>query len=385
MKKYILWAISLLLGVAACITEKGEPHHPAAGLTRLHETFETLSNESSISQLSGWSNIMIVDSTYTAPLQWLAYESGCNTAMQASAHKYDDSNRGIHYESWLLTPPLDFDHATNKTLSFRVMATYWQNSTTLDVFLVSDLAAIKSHPEKLILLRANLPTSSNTDKWLKNTLDMSNVTGTSMLGFCYRAVGGNGASTSFRIDDVAFGDVSSGHNLPLLEELFESGLGKFTPVSVTGAKTWEWNGNAASAPYAYAAKISGFESNKSNPNEDWLISPPIDLSNVRSATLTFEQSINKGVASVEVMKQEQMVLASTSCTDPNNPSAAEWTPLTIPTYPSGSSWRFTCSEKIDLTPYAGEKNLRIAFKYKCGNDAAATWGIVNVKVAENRE
>ncbi|MDR0712285.1 MAG: choice-of-anchor J domain-containing protein [Prevotellaceae bacterium] len=384
MKKNILWAILLLLGVASCATEKGAPQYSTAGLTLLYETFDAMSDESSINQLSGWSNIMIVDSIYTAPLQWLAYKSGCNVVMQASAHKFDDSNKGIHYESWLLSPPLDFDNAVNKTLSFRLLATYWQNSTTLDVFLVPDFSAIKAHPEKLIPLRVNLPTQGNADKWLSSTLDMSNLKGSAMLGFCYRATGGNGASTSFRIDDVKFGDVGSDRNTLLFEELFASGLGDFTAVNVTGEKTWEWNDNAKNAPYVYAAKISGFESDKSYPNEDWLISPSIDLSGAQSATLIFEQSINKGVASAEVMRQEQVALASTGCTDPANPSAADWTPLAIPIYPSGSAWRFACSEKIDLTPYAGAKNLRIAFKYKCGDEAAATWSIANFKVLGGR-
>jgi hypothetical protein len=382
MKKNFLWAIAISFGVASCIAEKGDPQQPAAGLTRLHETFEALSDENSITRLSGWTNIMVVDSTYTAPLQWLAYETGCNMAARASAHMFDNSNSGIRYETWLLTPPLDFDKAVNKTLSFRVQATHWQHTTTLDAFLVPDLSAVKSKPQKLVQLKANLPTLSSANRWLKTTLTMGGAQGVAMLGFRYRAVGGSAASTSFLVDDVMFGDVGALPDVCIFEESFEESLGQFTPVSKSGEQKWEWNGNAASAPYVNAAKISGYTSGASTPNEDWLISPPIDLSNVQSATLTFDQNINKGTPSAAVMRQEQRVLASTTCTDGGKPDDAAWVPLAVTRYPSGSSWDFACSGKISLTPYAGSSNVRIAFTYTCGDSNAATWSLANVKVAK---
>ncbi|MDR0415095.1 MAG: choice-of-anchor J domain-containing protein [Prevotellaceae bacterium] len=380
MKQNILWAVALLFAVASpsCDMEKGDPQ-PPGGLTQLYETFESLSSKNSVSQLSGWTNIMVVDSAYTAPLQWQAYETGCNMVMQASAHKYDDSNRGIRYESWLLTPPLDFNRTANKTLSFRSQAAYWMDSTTLDVFLVKDISAIGA-PEKLVPLQANLPTQSTTNKWLTTTLNMSGVKGVAMLGFRYRAVGGASASTSFRIDDVTFGDVSKSPNVPLLAEDFTKSLGGFTVVSKTGAQQWSWNSNTANAPYTHAAKISGFVSGNSNPNEDWLISPSVDLSRVQGATLIFEHSINKGLPSVEVMRQEQTVLVSTNCVDPDKPDNATWESLTIPAYPSGTTWTFACSGRISLSKYTGSSNVRIAFKYVSGKDNAATWSIANFKV-----
>lgn len=381
MKKNILWAIAMSLGVASCATEKEEPQQPAGGLTRLHETFEALGDENSITRLNGWANIMVVDSVYTAPLQWLAHETGCNMAAQASAHKFDNSNSGIRYETWLLTPPLDFGSAVNKTLSFKLQATHWSDGATLDVFLAPDFSAIKSDPKKLTPLKANLPTSSSVSRWLKTALNMSGTQGVAMLGFRYRAVGGNSASTSFLVDDVIFGDVSASPSAFIFEESFAESLGRFTPVSKSGAQEWAWNGNATSAPYTTAAKISGYSAGASTPNEDWLISPPIDLSSVQDATLTFEQNINKGTPSLGVMRREQAVLASTTCTDSSKPDAATWEPLTAVRYPSGSSWSFACSGKISLAPYAGSSNVRIAFKYTCGDNSAATWSLANVRVA----
>ncbi|MDR0712366.1 MAG: choice-of-anchor J domain-containing protein [Prevotellaceae bacterium] len=382
MKKHILWAIAISLGVASCIAEKGDPQQPASGLTRLHETFEALSDENSITRLNGWANIMVVDTAYTAPLQWLAYETGCNMAAQASAHMFDNSNSGIRYETWLLTPPLDFSNAANKELSFKLQATHWNDNTTLDVFLVPDLSAIKSDQKKLVPLKATLPTSTGANRWLKTTLNMGGTQGVAMLGFRYRGVGGNSASTSFLVDDVIFGDVSALPNVFIFEESFAESLGRFTPVSKSGVQEWEWNGNATSAPYVNAAKISGYSSGSSTPNEDWLISPPIDLSGVQSATLTFEQNINKGTPSAEVMRQEQAVLVSTTCTDSSKPDNAAWEPLAVTRYPSGTSWSFACSGKVSLTPYAGSSNVRIAFRYTCGSSNAATWSLANVKVAK---
>ncbi|MDR3187569.1 MAG: choice-of-anchor J domain-containing protein [Prevotellaceae bacterium] len=381
MRKNIFCAMAALLGAASCTPEKSDPQQPATPLTQLHETFEVLSDENSITRLTGWANVMVVNATYTAPLQWLAREAGCNMAAQASAHKFDDSNRGVRYETWLLTPPLDFDNAASRAISFRVQAAYWKDDTQLDVFLVPNLAAIEGNQGALIPLQANLPTSSSLNRWLPTTLDMSGARGVAMLGFRYRGVGGSSASTSFLVDDVTFGDVGSAPSAAIFEETFAESLGGFTPVSKSGAQSWTWNSNTANAPYAHAAKVSGYVSGVSAPNEDWLISPPVDLSGVQRATLAFEHSINKGAPAVKVMRREQTALVSTTCTDATNPDAATWEPLEIPRYPSGSTWTFACSGKIDLTPYAGRPNVRIAFKYTSGGSDAATWSIANLKIA----
>jgi len=59
-----------------------------------------------------------------------------------------------------------------------------------------------------------------------------------------------------------------------------TGLGDFTPVSVSGAQNWAWD-----ATYL-CAKISGYSSGNKD-NENWLISPSIDLTSKSTAKLVF--------------------------------------------------------------------------------------------------
>ena len=67
-----------------------------------------------------------------------------------------------------------------------------------------------------------------------------------------------------------------------VSETFETGMGSFTTQSVSGDQVWEY-----SAQYKYMS-ISGYVATVNNANEDWLISPKIDLSGVTAAKLTFD-------------------------------------------------------------------------------------------------
>ena len=75
-------------------------------------------------------------------------------------------------------------------------------------------------------------------------------------------------------------------NVPLFSEGFETNWNDWTKISVTGAQEWRLDtqfGNPGSC-----AVMSGFASGSNNVNEDWLISPEINLSSVEGAKLTFQ-------------------------------------------------------------------------------------------------
>ena len=60
--------------------------------------------------------------------------------------------------------------------------------------------------------------------------------------------------------------------------------------------------------------------------------------------------------------------------------------MTIPSagYPSGANWTFIPSTPMSLLPYAGQNNVRIAFKYmsSASDNAAGSWEVKNVMVTE---
>lgn len=145
-------------------------------------------------------------------------------------------------------------------------------------------------------------------------------------------------------------------------ETFASNLGTFTTNNVKGNYTWRWISGYAS--------MSGYGSGANFENEDWLISPEIDLSQLTSAGFTFDHTINKGV--VANMKTEQTLWITKD-------NGTTWKKLSIPAYPAGNNWVFVNSREIDLDAYTGSK-IKIAFKYNCTTTASATWEIKNFKI-----
>jgi len=148
----------------------------------------------------------------------------------------------------------------------------------------------------------------------------------------------------------------------IYSETFGSSLGSFTSNNVLGTQAWKFASG-------FGASMSGY-SGGNIANEDWLISPEVDLTKYSSAALSFNHTINKGV--VANMKTEQTLLITKD-------NGVSWTKLTIPTYPAGNVWTFVNSGEISLDAYVGNK-VKIAFKYLSTTSSSATWEINNFQI-----
>ncbi|MDR1227188.1 MAG: DUF5017 domain-containing protein [Prevotellaceae bacterium] len=149
--------------------------------------------------------------------------------------------------------------------------------------------------------------------------------------------------------------------------LTQGSFDKFTAYSVTGTEAWEFDA-------LYGAKMSGYITATAE-NEDWFISPAIDLAGATSANLTFDHA--RGPAgSMSVSTSNYSLWISTDYTS-GDPSAATWTELTIPTHGT-TAWAYVSSGQIELTQKAA--STRFAFKYVCDNAESATWEIKNIVV-----
>nr|WP_294934240.1 DUF5689 domain-containing protein [uncultured Flavobacterium sp.] len=157
--------------------------------------------------------------------------------------------------------------------------------------------------------------------------------------------------------------------VPLFEETFSSTFPNWTKFSVTGAQVWTLE-SAFGNPVP-CAKMSGYASGNQN-NEDWLISPAINLSSVTSATLTFDTATKFAGNALQVY-------ISTNYSGSGNPSAATWTPVSATLSPTGGNFVWTSSGAIDLAPYIGN-TIYIGYKYTSTTAAAATWEVDNVKI-----
>lgn len=159
------------------------------------------------------------------------------------------------------------------------------------------------------------------------------------------------------------------------------GIGDFKAISIKGDQVWAWNS------YKYML-MTGYVSGAYFDNEDWLVSPAMNLIERVNPWLNFThvgRYFNAGAPNPESMKKAISVWVSTK-SDGNSINIDDWTKVEIPAagYPSGLNWTFIPSTGIDLSAYAGKSNVRIAFRYlsSAADNAAGSWEIKNVFVTE---
>ncbi|NVO18897.1 MAG: hypothetical protein HXX13_04305 [Bacteroidetes bacterium] len=161
------------------------------------------------------------------------------------------------------------------------------------------------------------------------------------------------------------------NNPPLYWESLKTGLGSLLVKSVTGDQQWEYK------PVYGCAAITGYASGN-HPNEDWLITPPLDLSLINSAALSFSQVINHSIQTA--LSTNHTVWISKNYNE-GDPSAADWEQLTIPIYPPGNDWTFYTSGTIEIpVSYLGQSNVCIGFKYLSNPEVSSDWELKNIVV-----
>lgn len=181
-----------------------------------------------------------------------------------------------------------------------------------------------------------------------------------------------GSTYQFLVRDESDIKLTNPRVVPLFEETFTSNFPNWTKFSVTGAEVWSIDtlyGNPGSC-----AKMSGYNSGNKN-NEDWLISPAIDLSAVTNVSLKFDTATKFSGNALEA-------LISTNYSGTGDPTTATWTTLSATLSPSTGSYAWTGSGLINISAFTGGK-VYVAFKYTSTTAAAATWEVDNVKITEN--
>lgn len=182
----------------------------------------------------------------------------------------------------------------------------------------------------------------------------------------YFGTAGLKSITEYVLDGQSSGGTEEPSGDAILEESFNNTFGSFTTQNVLGAQEWKPNS------YGYVS-MSAYSNGSSAANEDWLISPVIDLSKER--TLTFEHAMGKAGLDLSNAPEQYTVWVSTDYNGDVN--TATWTQVNI-TYPATSGWTFeTVTTKL---PAVGAKAY-FAFKYKNAENAnTITWEIKNLSV-----
>lgn len=171
------------------------------------------------------------------------------------------------------------------------------------------------------------------------------------------------------------GGTQPGEEKVLLDESFDANQGNFTisDIKLPEGSTYVWQWGQFDKDNTQYMKASANINKVNHAAESWLISPSIDLTSAKKATLTFEHCHKYGAD-----KSKEMTLWVADAGTQASAEATGWTQVVIPAYGSGNDYKYV-SATIDLTAYVG-KSVQVAFRYVSTADAAALWQINSVKV-----
>lgn len=154
--------------------------------------------------------------------------------------------------------------------------------------------------------------------------------------------------------------------------LTQASFDKFSKFSVLGDQVWSFDAR-------YGAVMTGFASNVSYANEDWLITPAMNLSGKTDVKLSFDHARGPaGSITIGVTEGYYTVWVSNNY-DSGNPSTATWTEITGVVHGT-TAWGYVSSGNLTVPTANLSTNAKIAFKYKSISGASATWEVKNVLV-----
>ena len=167
-------------------------------------------------------------------------------------------------------------------------------------------------------------------------------------------------------------------------EGFDGDLATWTwiPYNVLGDQVWEWADGYGNPPGC--AKMTGYDGGAFD-NEDWLISPSLDLTEYEDITFGFEQARN--YASNDGL----FVKISTDYDGTSDPSTSgTWTDISDLYIWHEGGWDFIDAGTVDISEYSSA-TTHIAFVFTSTTDGSATWeldnlnvlGVLNTGIADN--
>jgi hypothetical protein len=155
----------------------------------------------------------------------------------------------------------------------------------------------------------------------------------------------------------------------------------FTQFSVTGPQIWDCtafgrdpNAPTGTAAFPNAVEINGFANNINNLNEDWLISPKLDLTGTTFPLLSFWSRNAFAGAPLELK-------ISTDYTGSGDPRLATWTDLNGK-FPSQGSDTWTLSSNINLSNFKSG-GVYIAYVYTSTTDDGSRWTLDDISLVNS--
>lgn len=152
----------------------------------------------------------------------------------------------------------------------------------------------------------------------------------------------------------------------------QASFGKFTAVSVKGDQVWTFDSQYS------CVKMSGYANGATVANEDWFISPAMDLTGKSNVNVSFNHAFGPktSVPTTEETKAQYTVWVSNDFN--GDVTTATWTELKGMVYGT-DGWAWVNSGELAIPAENLKANCRIAWKYVC-EDVSATWEIKEIIV-----
>lgn len=169
------------------------PVEPVDPVSSLNATFEGVT---AISQLPGWSlkNVIGNKSWY-----FTSFEENSYAAITGYKGTSTDG-----YESWLITPPLNFNAMAKKVLSFQSQAAY-TGTDKLEVFVMTTADPSTATLSALECHIAEPPATGYSGFEASGEISLESFSGVGYIGFRYTAPAGASGYRTYCIDNVVAG------------------------------------------------------------------------------------------------------------------------------------------------------------------------------------
>jgi hypothetical protein len=207
----------------------------------------------------------------------------------------------------------------------------------------------------------------NVDFGVENVV-FDNLAGDQTYTFYIYPYTNAAANIDYKTDGTAPETSATTENATIISyENFASGLGVWTPYSVIGDQEWfqdEFGG-------VTFAKVSGYQG-QPYANEDWLISPMLNLSLYEDVLFSFTTAANYTGPDLELYY-------SNDYDGSGDPTDFTWNSITDEAAWSAGSWVWTPSGDIELDAY-GSASFYLGFRFTSTETESATWELTECRV-----
>ncbi|MCD4734496.1 MAG: choice-of-anchor J domain-containing protein, partial [Bacteroidales bacterium] len=171
-------------------------------------------------------------------------------------------------------------------------------------------------------------------------------------------------------------EATTSNTVPVVieSENFDANWGNWTTISVIGDQIWDRDNNYG-PDGSPCAKMSGWDGQQSNDNEDWLISPSMNFDNYENEIIVFQNANEYSGLDMELK-------ISTDYDGGGNPGSATWSNLSY-TMSSGG-FQYVSSGDIDLSGYDGN-SVYVAFIFYSTSVESMTWEVDDIVISGEEE